>query len=106
MNRDRTEGRWRQVAALASVLACIGAANAQAGQPVAPVAGSTAASVTLTETHEIALGWSVERYLRDAPQPSSCLGDGIPAIAGFWAGFAFGSPVSPSMQRWSSPRSS
>lgn len=49
--------------ALLAGLACHGGAAAQAGQPAPPVAGSTAASVTLTETHEIALGWSVKRSI-------------------------------------------
>ncbi len=42
--------------ALASALCFVGAASAQ-------VAGSTAASVTLTEVHDIALGWSVKNSL-------------------------------------------
>lgn len=49
------------LAGMATGLVGLPSAHAQAGQ--APVAGSTAASVTLTETHEIALGWSVKRSI-------------------------------------------
>ena len=68
------------VSASTSLLAAVLALLALPGQ--AQVAGSTAASVTLTERHEVAMGWSAKRVYTEAGQKIGQVQDIIIAPGG------------------------